>query len=275
MKKIYFKIGLVCCLILKSGYLIGQCSDQEFSFQPGERITYEVTYNWGIIWVDAGIVTFKTALNEHKGEIVYYFDAVGNSYKYYDWIFKVRDRYQSKLYPASFQPVWFQRDVYEGGYEVFNQYNFNAELGEIICQVKHKDKPLITDTLPLDACRFDVLSAVYYARNIDYNQYRPGDKIPVKFLIDDKFYETQIHFQGKEIIQNRSGKKYMCLKFSALQVEGSIFAEGEELVAWVTDDKNKIPIMAEAKILIGSVKAYLMEYEGLKYKLEAEVEDTR
>ena len=62
---------------------------------------------------------------------------------------------------------------------------------------------------------------------------------------------------------------------SALLVEGTIFTGGEDLVVWVTDDQNKIPIMAEAKILIGSVKAYLMGYEGLKYKMEAEVQDKR
>jgi hypothetical protein len=47
-------------------------------------------------------------------------------------------------------------------------------------------------------------------------------------------------------------------------VEGTIFKGGEDLMVWVTNDENKVPVMVEAKILIGSVKAYLTGYENLK-----------
>jgi hypothetical protein len=225
--------------------------------------------------VDAGLVVFNTELLNCEGDKVFSFIATGNSYKYYDWIYKVRDRYESKVDSASFQPVWFQRNTYEGGYEVFNQYNFDVDKKRVFYQVKHSGSPLKTDTLHLDPCRFDVLSAAYYARNIDFNLCQPGDKIPVKILIDNEFYETYIRYLGIEVIQNRSGIKYRCHKLSALLVEGTIFKGGEDLIVWITDDQNKIPIMAEAKILIGSVKAYLIDYEGLKYKVDAQVKDTR
>ncbi len=273
--KIYGKIFVAFYLILNISFLIGQCSDQEIPFQPGEKLTYEVAYNWGIIWVNAGEVYFKTDTSIFNHRAVYDFEAFGTSYQYYDWIYKVRELYQSKLDANSFEPLWFQRKTYEGGYEVFNQYDYNTEDRCIISQVKHSGMPLKIDTLPLDTCRFDVLSAVYIARNINYNHYSPGDKIPARFIIENEFYELYIRYLGKEIIQNRSGRKYRCHKMSALLVEGTIFKGGEELVVWVTDDQNKIPIMAEAKILIGSVKAYLTSYEGLKYKMEAEVQDTR
>ena len=273
--KIYREIFVAFCLILNISYLRGQCSDQEISFQPGEKLTYEVAYNWGVIWVDAGEVYFKTDTSILNNKAVYGFEAFGTSYQYYDWIYKVREFYQSKLDTNSFQPLWFQRKTYEGGYEVFNQYDYNTEHRQIISQVKHSGKSVTIDTLLLDSCRFDVLSAVYFARNINYNRFSPGDKIPVRFIIENEFYELYIRYLGKEIIHNRSGRKYRCHKMSALLVEGTIFKGGEDLVVWVTDDQNKIPIMAEAKILIGSVKAYLSGYEGLKYKMEAEVQDTR
>ena len=34
---------------------------------------------------------------------------------------------------------------------------------------------------------------------------------------------------------------------------------------WVTADENKVPVLVEAKILIGSVKAYLTGAKGLRY----------
>jgi len=43
-------------------------------------------------------------------------------------------------------------------------------------------------------------------------------------------------------------------------VEGTIFRGGEDMLVWVSTDNRKIPIVVEAKILVGSVKAYLADY---------------
>ena len=48
-------------------------------------------------------------------------------------------------------------------------------------------------------------------------------------------------------------------------VEGTIFKGGEDMFIWVSDDKNRVPVLVEAKILIGSVKAYLTGTKGLRY----------
>ena len=43
------------------------------------------------------------------------------------------------------------------------------------------------------------------------------------------------------------------------------------MTVWVTDDNSRIPIIVEAKILIGSVKAIFTGAEGLKYPITAEI----
>jgi hypothetical protein len=274
VKNCWFIISIIFLCNIPD-FLAGQCSEQELAYSQGEKITYEIAYNWGFIWVDAGEAYFKVDTSSHKGKPALFFEAFGTSYLYYDWLYKVRDIFQSKVDTNGVLPVWFLRNTYEGGYEMYNEYKFDYEKQLINIQFKDDKKPQVTVNLPLDACRFDVLSAVYSVRNINYTIYNVGDKIPVKIIINDAFYETYVRYLGKEIIQNRSGKKYRCHKLSAMLVEGTIFKDGEDLVVWVTDDKNKIPIMAEAKILIGSVKAYLTGYEGLKYEMEAEIKEPR
>jgi len=32
---------------------------------------------------------------------------------------------------------------------------------------------------------------------------------------------------------------------------------------WVTDDKNRIPVLVKAKIPVGTIKMHLVEWEGL------------
>jgi hypothetical protein len=37
------------------------------------------------------------------------------------------------------------------------------------------------------------------------------------------------------------------------------------MTIWVTDDNNRVPVRAEAEILVGSVKMDLVKYSGLQH----------
>ena len=56
-------------------------------------------------------------------------------------------------------------------------------------------------------------------------------------------------------------------------VEGTIFKGDEDVLVWITDDDNHIPVYIEAKILVGTVKAYLKEAKGLRNPMRALVND--
>lgn len=261
--------GFILLLFMPEfGLLRGQCLDGDYAFQHGERLTYEVAYNWGMVWVDAGEVMFRVDTLTENGKQMFYFDSHGESYKFYDWIYKVRDRYQSKVEREGFLPVWFKRDTYEGGYVVNNAFTYDWPSGRVFSARENSGKPLSLDTLKITPCTYDVLSAIYYARNFDFEQYTAGQKIPIRFLIDGEFFDLYLRFLGQENIKNRNGREYLCYKFSALLVEGTIFSGGEDMMVWVTADANRVPVMVEAKILIGSIKAYLTGYDKLLKEMD-------
>jgi hypothetical protein len=54
-------------------------------------------------------------------------------------------------------------------------------------------------------------------------------------------------------------------------VAGTIFDKNSDMTVWVTDDKNRVPVLVEAKILVGYVKALLLTTEGLRYPLSSEI----
>jgi hypothetical protein len=58
-------------------------------------------------------------------------------------------------------------------------------------------------------------------------------------------------------------------------VEGTIFRGDEDVLVWVTDDDNRIPVYIEAKILIGTVKAYLKEMRGIRNPLSSLIKDPK
>ena len=54
-------------------------------------------------------------------------------------------------------------------------------------------------------CTQDVLSAIFFARNIDFSKYNPGDKIPFNMFLDDKVYNLYIKYIGKERVKDQNG----------------------------------------------------------------------
>lgn len=242
-----------------------QCMPEVIPFQAGEKITYIAAYNWGPVWVDAGEVTFAVESVDYHGQRAFHFRSTGTTYKNYDFLFKVRDYYDSWVNPQTFRSFEFRRQIYEGGYMLQNNILFFPKLGYALSNTKRPDKPIRTDTMKLEPCYFDMLASVYYVRSLDLKAMKTGEKLPVTVLIDDSVFRISVKKLGTEIRENRDGKKYACIKLSATMVEGTIFRKDEDVNVWITDDENKIPIIVEAKILVGTVKAYLKKTEGLRY----------
>jgi hypothetical protein len=264
-----------CLFILSSVFLgsinglPGQCFNGNTVFGAGEEISYEVSYSWGPIWVDAGLVTFSVLKEKYNGKDAYHFKSTGITYPAYDLLFKVRDYYDSWIDPETFRSLGFRRYIYEGGYTLLNTLEFDYMRQKIFSHTKSNNNPQRNDTLALLPCTFDMLSAVYFTRTMDIGSLKSGLKVPVSLAIDDAFYSIYIRAIGIDTIVNRDGKKYRCIKFSAKMVEGTIFKGDEDVLVWVTDDENKIPIYIEAKIIVGTVKAYLKEAKGVRNPLHS------
>lgn len=244
------------------------CNPQKHVFIPGEQIEYDIYYNWGFIWVEAGKVTFTVNKVNLSGKEMYLFKGTGTSLPKHDWFFKVRDYLKSYTEINSFKPVKFNRNTSEGGYKVNNTYVFDKNNTIAYSFTENSDQKFKIDTLALPECTFDMLSAVYYVRNINYSQLSINDTVPVKMIIDNEVHRLYIRYLGKESIEDKSGRIFDCIKFSALLVEGTIFKGGEDMFVWVTEDKNKIPIKVTANILVGSIKTYFNKAENLKYPIK-------
>jgi hypothetical protein len=52
-------------------------------------------------------------------------------------------------------------------------------------------------------------------------------------------------------------------------VKGTIFAGGEKMSVWVSDDANHVPLRIESPITVGSVKVDMMQYKNLRYPLSS------
>ncbi len=230
------------------------CGIKNTSFKEGEKLVFKVYYNMASLWVGAGYATFNTKLEEFNNRKVYHIIGDGKTMKSYDWFFKVRDRYETYIDAETLLPVKFVRNVDEGGFKIYNNVSFNQNIGQAVST---------NGVYSVPKCIQDVLSTIYYARNIDYSKYKPGDKIPFDMFLDDKVYNLFIRYVGKERITTKYGT-FNAIKISPLLIEGTIFKGGEKMMVWVSDDANHIPVRVDSPILVGSIKVDLVGYDKLR-----------
>jgi len=262
---------VVLWLILGTAQSYAQCNDLNKSFKAGEVVKYHAYYNWGFIWLNAGKVSFTVDAINVDSMPAYHLKAHGSTYKTYDKLYKVRDTFETKVDTLHLEPFEFKRVTNEGSYKANYLYKFNRKNRTIHASIQKEKEPRKDTTLAWKDCSFDLLTMVYKARNIDYSKYNIDEKIPISMVVDGEIHDIYIRYLGKETIKNRDGRKFNCLKFSPLLVEGTIFESGEDMTVWVTDDANRIPIIVEAKILIGSVKAVFVDAINTRYPISAEV----
>ncbi len=265
MKKWAFLILLIFCLSFTGASLYKDstsCSINNEAFQVGELLTYKVYYNWNFLWLSTGEITFEVKSGVIYEKSCYHVVSIGKTYEAYDWFFKVRDKYETFIDKTTMLPLKFIRDVNEGGYTIDENITFNNEKN-IAIELKDDDK--VPTTFKIPNCTQDILSAVYYSRCLDFSNYKPNEIIPITVFLDKTVYPLYVRYIGKETIKTKLGK-FKCIKFKPLLIEGTLFEGGEEMIVWVTDDKNKIPIRVESPIIVGSIKVDLINYSGLRNK---------
>lgn len=233
------------------------CGINNTAFKAGEVITMKVFYNALGAFIGAGEATFTTKLERYNGKPVYHFIGEGKSYSFFDKFFKVRDRYESYVDTSTLLPYKFIRNVDEGGHKIYNNVSFNQTTNTATST---------NGVFKTTRCIQDVVSSMYYARNINFDKYKPGDKIPFDMFLDDEIYHLYIRYIGKEKIKTRFGK-FHAIKFKPLLVKGTIFEGGEKMTAWVTDDPNRLLIRVESPISVGTIKVDMMAYQNLRYPL--------
>ncbi|GAC1418486.1 MAG: DUF3108 domain-containing protein [Flavisolibacter sp.] len=233
------------------------CGVRNTTTQNSEQLTYYVYYNIAGIYVNAGTALLTNTLEKLNGKSVFHVIAEGKTNPSYDWIYNVRDRYETFIDTLSMQPLKFIRNINEGGYKNYENVSFSRSAGTAVTN---------EGVFKVPPCIQDVISAVYYARNIDFNKYNSGDKIPFKMFLDHQVYDMYIRYLGRDEVKTKYGK-FKAFKFKPLLVKGNIFEGGEKMTIWVSDDENKIIIRAESPIAVGSVKVDMMSYRNLRYPL--------
>jgi len=257
MRRFFPQVILLLPLFFSALYAVAQtesCNNRDVSYGAGESLTFNVYYNVGLLWIYTGNANLSIADEVCKGKSSYHVTGVGKTAKSYELFFKVNDRYETFIDKETMLPMKFIRDVSEGNIKIKNNITFNQTKNKALSD---------TTTFKIPKCTQDMLSAIYFARNIDFDKYGPGDRIQFNLFLDNKVYSLYIKYLGKEKIKTKMGE-YNAIKISPQVITGSIFKDDDKLTVWVSDDANHLPLRVSTPILVGSIKVDLVGYDNLR-----------
>ena len=238
---------------------------QDRAYGDGEYFKFRVHYGF----LTAGYATLEVGNEVLNGKEVFHVKGYGKTTGISRAFFKVEDDYQSYIDKKTDVPYRFIRNIDEGGHTKDIQIDFDHEQGRaLVNNKKHKTQEWLN--FPSDAQ--DMVSAFYYLRNrLDVSNIKKGETIDMNMFFDKENYKFKLKFLGREVIRTKFGK-VPTLKFRPYVQSGRVFKEKESLTVWVTDDQNKMPVLIKADLVVGSLKASLSEFKGLKNSFRIQVD---
>ncbi|SNR53902.1 DUF3108 domain-containing protein [Flavobacterium sp. ov086] len=237
-------------------------TQKEDAFGTGEYFKFRIHY--GII--NAGYATLEIKDATINNKKVHH--AIGKGYTtgMSKFFFKVEDLYESYFDKETGTPYRYIRKIDEGGYTKNQEGIFDPSENRVLVKdYKRKTEKTIITTNNVQ----DIVSSFYFLRNHpSIDKLKPGEAITIDMFFDDEITKFKLKYVGRQDITTKFGT-VSTMVFKPLVQTGRVFKEKESLTLWITDDDNKVPIRIKADLAVGSLKADLDEYKGLKNPFKA------
>jgi Protein of unknown function (DUF3108) len=239
----------------------GFSSQKERAFDVGEWFKFRIHYGL----VNAGYATLEVKEGVINNRKVYH--AIGKGYTtgLSRFFFKVDDLYESYFDKETGSPYQFVRKIDEGGYKKNQEGFFNQETNRILVKDYENGNE---KTFSFADHTQDIVSTFYYLRNHpSVDKLKIGESVVVDMFFDNESTKFKLKFLGYEDIETKFGTVSTMI-FRPLVQSGRVFKEEESLTVWISNDDNKLPLRIKASLAVGSIKADLDGFKGLKYSFK-------
>lgn len=229
------------------------------AFTYGENLKYRVHFGW----INAATIDIKVDDNPVVvGERpTYHITADGRTNSSFDWMYRVRDHFETYLDTQSVAPLKYRKSVRENKYKDKDLVYYDHGKQFLKGHKKDMDAPEYVQ---------DLVSGMFYARTLDFKKATVGQTFPIDIYLDQKVYNLKFKYLGRETIKTDMGK-VRCIKMRPQLVVDRVFKDEDDMTVWVTDDANRIPIRVQTDIWVGSLKIDLTSYSGLANSFKSKV----
>ncbi|MEL7587309.1 MAG: DUF3108 domain-containing protein [Prolixibacteraceae bacterium] len=218
------------------------------SAQPAEKLKYDLRYS-----VFKGGEATLTATNtsyENKPAIHYHLE--GKTTGVTDRLFSVHDIYESWVNPKSTLPYKFIRNVKERNYRYYNETRFFQDKDSLVSTRSGGKK------VPHNMV--DILAAFFYLRQHNYlDKLDHGEEFTIPVYHADEHFMMTVKYLGTEKIKSKFGTKE-CHVISPRVDKGKLLKRSDGLKFYITKDEDRVPLLLEFDMVIGSMKCELDSY---------------
>ena len=245
------------------------------AFACGEKFEFAVSYRAKLVPnSDVAAVTMTTTCEKLDGRDVFRVVAHGKVMPFFRWFFDLNDTYTSWMDAHTLKPMKFNAELREGSYRFTNTIIYDWASMTADSKYRNLKRPDTKQkTLPLSAESFDALAVFYNLRLTPAGNFVEGRPSILKVVLEDTVRNVRYNFLGREERDIKGIGRFHTLKFSCQLAtsSGESFEDGSEFFLWISDDLNKIPLYIETPIRVGSVRARLKSFSGLKYPLDSKI----
>ncbi len=253
------KIISTTVLLLSTHYFTAQELSSK-AFKSGEHLTYQASYNIsGVLTTFAEINMRVTTVKTKKNNYLH-LKCTANTYKKWDDFFKIRDIYEAYVTPYNVKPVLYRRDAVENGTIRKEKYIFRGNTIKATYVRGHAPEVKVNFNIPANTR--DIVSTIYYIRNLPLAGAKKGDSKDFNIVFDRKTKPITLTFLGTETINTIFGAK-KCYKI-AVSAQIKKIKKGTNFI-YITADKNKIPVLIKFSIPVGNGQLKLTKAINLKH----------
>lgn len=243
-------------------------------YSAGERLEYRVGYIAKMFPnTEVGSVVIATSLDTLDAKPVYRVTGHAKTLPTYRWFFNLDDRYDILVDTTTLRTQRFESNLREGDYTFRSNYRYDWSAMRIDTWAQSRGRTPRSRTMTLTPRSMDPVSLYFNMRSINTDTLEVGRRYDLEMVLEDTIRVLKLRMVGREICKVPQQGRFRTIKLACTIGTSESFSlvDGVEFFIWISDDRNRVPLMLSSPIKVGSVRAYISSLRGLKYPLDCRV----
>ncbi|RSK35289.1 DUF3108 domain-containing protein [Hymenobacter metallilatus] len=235
------------------------------SFERGEVLQYKVHY--GLINAAEATIELDEDVHRINERPCYKATVTGRTTGSFDFFLRIRDTWRSYIDTTSILPQRFFRNIEENNYRKRETVDFDhvRDVADVESHKKNKND-VKKGTFKVPNNVQDLVSGFYYLRTLNYDQRKVGEVIKVQGFFDEDVFTMDVVYRGREVVETKAGT-IRTIRLVPKMPSNKLFKGENAISVYLSDDRNKVPVLIQAEMFVGSVKVDMYKYKGLRNRL--------
>ena len=224
-----------------------------------ETLNYNLYVSAGFVSVRVGESSMTETPSAYNGTDCIRTEMTLSTGKYADKLFSLRDTMISYNSCDGYS-LFYRKSTNENSRHDVETAEFQHDLNRYSVDLKARDYDgnLLDKAFEMSDERiYDMLSMLEYARSLNSDGIEVGYTVTLPMVNGTQVVRQYIVYEGNKNVKADNGSTYNCL---VLSIRDKKYGEEREtLKAYVTADKNHLPIQLNIKLGVGYIKALYRE----------------